>query len=147
NKNDRRLELRLYEAQGLYLCMTGDGSAGLKLLQKAVEKTTDNYAHHAWGNGAYYMEAWGIGALCADKLDVADEAFHEALAHDAGSVRAALGMRVVCERQGRAEECERYASLARKCWAKADSGCMDAELTALRGEKPAPSDASKNGKR
>lgn len=145
NKNDRRNELRLYKTQGLYLCMTGDGPAGLKLLQKTVEKTKDQYGHHAWGNGAYYMESWGIGALWAGKLDVAEEAFHEALAHDPGCVRAALGMQVVCERQGRAEEAERYAALARKCWAKADSGRHEAELAILRGDRPF--DPSKNDKR
>jgi hypothetical protein len=46
-------------------------------------------------------------------------------------------MQVLCERQGRLEEAERYAALARRCWAKADAGCLQAELTALRGERPA----------
>jgi tetratricopeptide (TPR) repeat protein len=142
-KNDKRLELRLYEAQGLYLCMTGAGQAGLKLLAKTVERTKNDFGHHAWGNGAYYMEAWGIGALFAGKLDVADEAFHEALAHDPGSVRAALGMQIVCERQGRAEEAERYAALARRCWAKADPGCLQTELAWLRGERVVRADPSK----
>ena len=32
------------------------------------------------------MEAWGVGALAGQKLDAAEEAFLEALAHDAGSV-------------------------------------------------------------
>jgi tetratricopeptide (TPR) repeat protein len=137
-KNDRGLELKLLEVQGLYLCRTDAGSAGLKLLAKAVEKTKNDFSHHAWGNGAYYMEAWGVGALAAGKLDVAEEAFHEALAHDPGSVRAALGMQVLCERQGRTEESERYAALARRCWSKADSGALQAELAALREAKPDP---------
>src|SRR5262249_18723465 len=107
SKSDKKLELNLWETQGLYLCATGAGSAGVKLLQKAVDRTKNDYSHHSWGNGAYYMEAWGVGALQAGKLDVAEEAFHEALAHDPGSVRAALGMQVVCERQGRTEEVER----------------------------------------
>jgi Tfp pilus assembly protein PilF len=89
------------------------------------------------------MEAWGVGALQANKLDVAEEAFHEALAHDPGSVRAALGMQVVCERQGRPEEVERYAALARRCWAKADPGHLQAELAALRGEKAARPDPTR----
>jgi tetratricopeptide (TPR) repeat protein len=143
SKNDKRLELNLWETQGLYLCATGAGSAGLKLLQKTVDRTKDEYSHHAWGNGAYYMEAWGIGALQANKLDVAEEAFHEALAHDPGSVRAALGMQVVCERQGRSEEIERYASLARRCWHKADAGYLQVELAALRGEKVSRPDPSR----
>src|SRR6266581_3146887 len=50
------------------------------------------------------MEAWGIGALAANKLDVAEEAFLEALAHDAGSMRAAMGLQVLCERQNRSGE-------------------------------------------
>lgn len=135
NRSDRKLELNLLETQGLYLCGTGAGSAGLKLLFKAVERTKDDYSHHAWGNGAYYMEVWGVGALMVGKLDVAEEAFHEALAHDPGSVRAALGMQVVCERQGRSEEVERYAALARRCWARADAGQAEVELAALRGER------------
>jgi tetratricopeptide (TPR) repeat protein len=146
HKNDRRLELRLLEAQGLYLCQTGAGQAGLKLLARTVEKTKDDYYHHSWGNGAVYMEAWGAGALAAGKLDVADEAFHEALAHDPGSVRAALGMQVVCERQGRSEEVERYAALSRRCWAKADPGCLQVELASLRGERVSRPDATKGGK-
>src|SRR5437588_8759445 len=81
------------------------------------------------------MEAWGLWALCAGKLDVAEEAFLEALAHDPGSVRAALGLQVLCERLGRSEEAERYAELAKKCWARADSGKLQVELDALRGDR------------
>lgn len=145
NRNDKRLDTRLMETQGLYLCLTGDGPAGLKLLARIVERTKDDYGHHAWGNGAYYMETWGIGALAANKLDVAEEAFHEALAHDPGSVRAALGMQIVCERQGRSEEVERYAALARRCWNRADSGHIAMELAALRGQSPARPDPTKSG--
>ncbi len=134
-KNDKTLEMNLWETQGLYLCATGEPDTGLKLLKKLVDRTKDNYSHHAWGNGAIYMEAWGIGALQAGKLDVAEEAFLEALAHDPGCVRAALGMQVICERQGRSEEVERFAALARRCWAKADAGYLQMELAALRGEK------------
>jgi tetratricopeptide (TPR) repeat protein len=146
-KNDRRLELNLWETQGLYLCATGAGQSGVKLLQKAVDRTKNDYSHHSWGNGAYYMEAWGIGALQANLLDVAEEAFHEALAHDPGSVRAALGMQVVCERQGRPEEAERYAALARRCWAKADAGHLQTELAALRGDKVARPDPTRAARR
>jgi len=131
-KNDRKLERDLWETQGLLLCMTGGGDAGVKLLERAVKKTKDDYGHHAWGNGAYYMEAWGVGALCAGKLDVAEEAFLEALAHDAGSVRAALGLQVLCERQGRQQEAHRYADLARKCWKRASPTHFEAELDWLR---------------
>ena len=138
-KNDKRLELRFWETQGLLLCMTGAGDQGVKLLEKAVQRTKDDYSHHAWGNGAVYMESWGIGALAANKLDVAEEAFLESLAHDTGSVRAAMGLQILCERQNRSEEARRYVALARKCWSKAAPQHFDAEMNWMRtlglGEK------------
>jgi hypothetical protein len=67
------------------------------------------------------MEAWGEAALDCGNATEADEAFQEALAHDSGSVRGALGMWAVCERQGRSDEAERYLKLARKCWTRAES--------------------------
>jgi tetratricopeptide (TPR) repeat protein len=129
---ERQAEFRLWEAQGLYLCQTGSPDAGLKLLQRAVDKTKDDYSHHAWGNGAYYMEAWGAAALQAGRTSVAEEAFLEALAHDSGSVRAALGLQVLCEREGRSEEAGRYAALARRCWGRAEPDAFRAELDACR---------------
>jgi Tfp pilus assembly protein PilF len=138
-RKDRKSELRLWEAQGMYLCLTGDGNAGVKLLERTVTKTKDDYSHHAWGNGAYYMEAWGLGALAAQKSAAAEEAFLEALAHDPGSARAAMGLQVLCEKLNRTEEARRYAALARKFWKKASAQDFDAELTyvrrlSLRGE-------------
>jgi Tfp pilus assembly protein PilF len=133
--NDKALAFHLWETQGWHMCQTGDADAGLKLLARCVEKTKDNYAHHAWGNGAYYMELWGIAALKSGRETIAEEAFLEALAHDAGSVRAALGMQVLCEQQGRGEEARRFADVARRCWNRADSANFNAELTALRGER------------
>ncbi len=132
-KNDRTLELHLWETQGELLCRTGAPDAGLKLLAKTVEKTKGDYGHHSWGGGGYYMEAWGLAALHAGRLDVAEEGFLEALAHDPGSVRGAMGMQAVCERQGRAEEARRFAELARRCWGRAEVQHFDAELSAVRG--------------
>jgi Tfp pilus assembly protein PilF len=134
NKGDQKLEYRLWETQGWYMCQTGAADAGLKLLARAVERSKNDYGHHAWGNGAYYMELWGVAALQAARYDVAEEAYLEALAHDPGSVRAALGMQVLCERLGRADEAPRYAELAARCWARADSHRLEAELSALRSE-------------
>jgi tetratricopeptide (TPR) repeat protein len=132
----RRLpEARLWETQGWLMCQTGAADAGLKLLAKAVERTKNDYSHHAWGNGAYYMERWGIAALQGDRMEAAEEAFLEALAHDPGSARAALGLQVLCERQCRTEEAARYAELAHRCWRKADPGVLDRELAYLRGEQ------------
>ncbi|MFN4261223.1 MAG: tetratricopeptide repeat protein [Gemmataceae bacterium] len=132
NKKDARLELRLLHAQGVLMCHMGDADAGLKLLARTVERTINDYAQHAWGHGAYYMEAWGLAALRAGNVGIAEEAFQEALAHDPGSVRGALGMQVLCERLGRVEEAERYARRAQRCWAKADPGMLEKELAALR---------------
>src|SRR5262249_60116539 len=83
-KRDRQLENRFWEVQGLLLCKTGCPDEGLKLLQRAVDKTKADYGHHAWGNGAYYMEQWGAAALECGKLAAAEEAFLESLAHDPG---------------------------------------------------------------
>jgi tetratricopeptide (TPR) repeat protein len=131
-KSDRQLETRLWETQGRLMCQTG-AAAGVKLLAKAAERSKNDYARHAWGHGAYDMEAWGTGALLVHDNAAAEEAFLEALAHDPGSVHAALGLQVLCERQGRVAEAQRYAELARQCWKKADSGRLETELAEMRG--------------
>lgn len=115
-----KTELDFWEAQGLYLCRTGAPDEGLSLLRRAVDKTKDDFQHHAWGNGAYYMEVWGLEALAAGRWDVAEEGLLEALAHDPGSVRAALGLEAMCRRLGRLREAQRYNELARRFWRKAD---------------------------
>ncbi len=120
-KNDKRLTLRYNEVQGRFLCQTGQGEEGTKLLARNIEKVKDDYNAHAWGGGGYYMEAWGIGALEAGDAPTAEEAFLEALAHDAGSTRAALGMYALCERVGRTKEAESFLKVARRLGAKSDS--------------------------
>jgi Tfp pilus assembly protein PilF len=132
-RTEKNLEARLWETEGMLLCGQGGADGGLKLLARAADKSKDNYGQHAWGHGAYYMEAWGLAALRAQRLVEAEEAFLEALAHDTSSVRGALGMQVVCERQGRSEEAARFAELAQRCWRRADAGAIEAELNFLRG--------------
>jgi tetratricopeptide (TPR) repeat protein len=132
-KRSKILEDRVWETEGLLLCRRGAVEGGLSLLAKVVERSKSDYGHHAWGNGSYYMEAWGQAALEAHKTEMAEEAFLEALAHDPGSVRAALGLQVLCARQGRTEEARRYAELARRCWRKADPHALAAELSSIRG--------------
>jgi tetratricopeptide (TPR) repeat protein len=124
-KGNKQLEFRLWEMQGRLLCRQGAADEGLRMLFRNVERSKDDYSHHSWGNGAYYMEAWGQAALHAGKDDVAEEAFLEALAHDHGSVRAALGMQVLCEKQGRIDEAVKFGELARRCWHKADPQTLE----------------------
>jgi tetratricopeptide (TPR) repeat protein len=131
-KGDPQLEYRLWETQGMLLCQTGSTDEGLKLLAKASERSKDDYGHHSWGNGAYFMEAWGEAALRSGRSETAEEAYLEALAHDPGSIRAPLGLQVLCEQAGRSEEAQRYAELAHHNWARADAGRLDAELASLR---------------
>ncbi len=116
------------------MAMTGAVDQGLALLAKAVDRSKKDYSHHSWGNGAYFMEIWGTLALQTGKTESAEEAFLEALAHDPGSVHGALGLQVLCERQGRPEEARRYAELAHRAWRKAEVRSLDAELAALRKE-------------
>lgn len=124
-KTDRRLEQRLWEVQGRLMCQQGS-DAGCKLMQRTVDKMKDDYNAHAWGHGAYFMEQWGIGALEAGNATAAEEAFLEALAHDSGSVRGALGMQALCSRLGRTEEAARFGQVAERCWAKADKKSFEA---------------------
>ncbi|HVK19606.1 MAG TPA: hypothetical protein VM533_21910 [Fimbriiglobus sp.] len=144
-KGNRTQELRLWEVQGRLMCQTGQGEAGVKLLRRTIEKTKDDYAHHAWGGGAYYMETWGVAALEAGLAAEADEAFQEALAHDAGSVRGALGLWALCSRLGKSDEAERYMKVARRCWARADPRDFERlrdELAKKATNVPAPSIAT-----
>ena len=119
-RRDSRLELKLWEAQGLLMCKTGAADEGLKLLQRCVDKTKNDFSHHAWGNGASFMETWGDAALSTGRFTVAEEAYLESLAHDPGSVHAAMGLEVMCRKLGRSTEADQYASLAKKFWKKAD---------------------------
>ena len=120
-QTDRQTEIAAVGDAGAAAVPDRGGRRGAEAAgQRCVEKTKDDYSHHAWGNGAYYMEEWGTAALAGGKLDVAEEAFLEALAHDAGSAGRRWGCRVLCERQGRSEEAARYAALARRCWRHAE---------------------------
>jgi hypothetical protein len=116
--------LKLLEIQGRILCRTGQGEAGVKLLRKTVDKTKNDFFHHSWGNGAYYMETWGMAAMDAGLVEEAEEAFLEALAHDSGSLKAVLGLRTICAKTDRLDEAQRYAKLFDKWSAKADSALM-----------------------
>jgi Tfp pilus assembly protein PilF len=132
-KVDRnQLENRQLEAEGLLLCQQGDTEAGLALLAKLGERTKNAHRQMGWAHGAYFDEIRGLTALRNGKDEVAEEALQHALAHDSGSARGALGMQVLCERQGRDDEAKRFRDLAHRIWANADAGALDAELAYLR---------------
>lgn len=133
-KDNRQAQQRLNEVLGRLECQTGNGEAGVKLIRRIIDKTKDDYNHHAWGNGAVYMEMWGIAALEAGITAEAEEAFQEALAHDAGSVRGALGMWALCDRLGRIDEAARYLKVALRCWAKADPADFERLKNSLRAK-------------
>ena len=149
-KTDKQLERRLNEVQGRFLCQTGAGEAGLKMLKKVVDATKNDFGHHAWGNGAVYMETWGVAALEAGSAADAEEAFQEALAHDAGSVRGALGLWALCDRLGRSDEAARYLKVAQRVWAKAapkdfDALKADMQARATKVPRPAATTAAEEG--
>ena len=140
-KTDKALEKKLFEVQGRFLCQTGSGDAGLKMLKKVVDATKNDFGHHAWGNGAVYMETWGVAALEAGVAADAEEAFQEALAHDAGSVRGALGLWALCDRLGRTDEAARYMKVAHRVWAKAavkDFEALKVDMQARATKIPRP---------
>lgn len=128
SKKDKQLEFRIQEVHGRWLCQQGNFEQGIKLLKKAVDRSKNDYSHHAWGNGSYYMEIWGMEALRGKLYPDAEEAFLEALAHDPGSVRAALGMKMICESTSRQAEANQFEALARRSWSKADPGALEKEL-------------------
>lgn len=130
--NRGQLENWQMEAEGVLLCQQGDIKPGLALLAKVRERTKDSHKHMGWAYGAYYDEIYGTAALRSGQEEIAEEALLHALAHDSGSVRGALGMQILCERQGRDEEAKRFRDLAGRIWQKADLGALDAELAYLR---------------
>jgi tetratricopeptide (TPR) repeat protein len=120
NKNDKPAELRLLELMGLLACEEGDCTEGLVLLKRCVDRTKDDHQAHSWGNGAKHMESWGQGALKAGNHAQSREAFLEALAHDPGSVTAALGLKILSEAEGKISQAARYGDLANRSWRRAD---------------------------
>jgi tetratricopeptide (TPR) repeat protein len=123
---------RYYEVKGRYLVQTGKTDEGLQLLREAAVKATKDSGLHAWGGGSYVLEVWGEAALRARRLDEAEEAFLEALAHEHGSIIGALGMQVVWERRGNAEMARHFAARAASIWKDADPGALDRQLRRLR---------------
>jgi hypothetical protein len=123
---------RLNEVKGRYLVQTGRVDEGLKLLREAGARAVKDSGLHAWGGGSYMLEQWGVAALHAHRWDEAEEAFHEALAHEHGSIVGALGMQVVWEARNRPEMAAHYAQRAATIWKDADAGALDRQLARLR---------------
>jgi hypothetical protein len=121
------------EVNGRRLAAAGQPDEGLKLLREAAAKAVQDVGLHAWGGGSYMLEVWGETALTAHRWDDAEEAFHEALAHEHGSLIGALGMQVVWEQRGDSEMVRHYADRAAAIWRDADAGAVDHQLARLRG--------------
>jgi Flp pilus assembly protein TadD len=130
-KGNRDLEYKVAELSGRLDCITGKVDEGLKRIREWADKSKSDYGYHAYGGGAYLLEVWGQTALECGRLEDAEEGFLEALAHDTHSAMAAIGLKVICERQDRQNEAVRYTELARRCWKDADSGVYDRELARL----------------
>ncbi len=123
---------RVLECRGLLLCETGKVGEGLKKLKEAAEKSQNDYGQHAYGGGAYFMVQWGQSALRCRRFDQAEEGYLEALAHDTMCAPAALGLQALMEAQGRRDEANRYAALAKDYWRLADAAVLDRELKLVR---------------
>ena len=123
---------RYNEVKGRYLVLTGQPDEGLKLLKEIAQKAVKDSGLHSWGGGSYVLEVWGEAALRARRWDEAEEAFHEALAHEHGSILGALGMQVVWEQRGRPEMAAHYAARAAETWKSADPGYRERHLERLR---------------
>jgi len=123
---------RYNEIKGRYLVQSGQVDEGLKLLREAGAKAVKDSGLHAWGGGSYILEVWGEAALRAHRLDEAEEAFHEALAHEHGSILGALGMQVVWETRGRLDMAEHYSARAGAIWRGADAGALRRQLERMR---------------
>jgi hypothetical protein len=105
---------------------------GLKLLREAAARAVKDPGLHAWGGGSYVLEVWGETALRLQRWEEAEEAFHEALAHEHGSILGALGMQVVWEHRNRSDMAEHYAARAAAIWKDADEGALPRQLERLR---------------
>ncbi len=133
NTKNKKLEVFCWHVDAILKCRQGEVDEGLQLFKKLADWSANDFRSHSWGGGGYFMESWGEEALRANRLEQAEEAFLEAVAHDpGGSVCGALGMQIICELQGRTEEASRFAELAQRCWSHADPGCLEAKLAALR---------------
>ena len=131
-KKNPRIIYRYNEVMGRYLVQSGQVEPGLKLLREAAARAVKDTSLHAWGGGSYLLEVWGETALRAGKLDEAEEAYHEALAHEHGSVLGALGMQVVWERRGNPDLVRHYAARAAAAWKDSDPGALQRQLDRVR---------------
>lgn len=123
---------RYAETRGRYLVQTGEVEQGLDLLRKAAAKAVKDTGAHAWGGGSYMLEVWGETALRAARLDEAEEAFLEAMAHEHGCIVGALGLEVVSERRKQTDMARHYSNRAATIWKDADKGCLETQLARLR---------------
>jgi hypothetical protein len=105
---------------------------GLKALQNLARRADQEPKTCRWGQGSYFDDQWGEAALKQGRLDDAQEAFSEGLAHEHGSIVSALGLQVVWERRHKAAMAKQFADRAHDIWSEADPGAAQALLVRLR---------------
>ncbi|MHB2019568.1 MAG: hypothetical protein ACYCW6_21705 [Candidatus Xenobia bacterium] len=121
------------EAYSRWLIETGKVDQGFALFRKTAARSVNDANLHFFGGGGYFPEVYGEEALRHHRLDEAEFAFSESLAHDHGSIVAALGMQVVEEARGNKELAASYAARAADMWKHADPGSLQRQLDRLRG--------------
>ncbi|HEY3998959.1 MAG TPA: hypothetical protein VGO93_08860 [Candidatus Xenobia bacterium] len=121
------------EVRGRMLLASGHSASGLGAMRSLARWADGLEESHRWGQGAYYDELWGEAALRTGHLAEAQEAFGEALAHEHGSIVAALGLEVVSEHLHQTDEAASYAARARGIWRQADAGALDRLRQRLQG--------------
>jgi tetratricopeptide (TPR) repeat protein len=124
------------EVHARCLIASGKVDEGMNLFQNTAAQAVSDQNLHLFGGGGYFPEVWGEAALRLGRLDAAELAFSEALAHDHGSIVGALGTQVVWERRGNAEMAKQYAALAADIWKRADVGALERQLARLRKMVP-----------
>jgi len=124
---------RAAELNARWKIANGQVDEGMDLFEKTAWDSVQDGSIHFFGGGGYFPEAWGEQCLRLGRLDDAEFAFHEALAHEHGSIVATLGMQVVWERRNRPDLAKHYADRAAELWKNADKGALDRQLERMRG--------------
>jgi hypothetical protein len=112
--------------------VSGQKPEGLQALQTLARQADQEPKTCRWGQGSYFDDEWGQGALWLGRWADAQEAFSEGLAHEHGSIVSCLGLEVVAEKQGNTALARQLAARAHAIWSDADPGATKKLLSRLR---------------